>query len=63
MVEAIDRSELLAMIETQDLQIVDVLPPAEYESDHIPGAVNIPLRTLDGETTRVLDHAKPVAVY
>ncbi len=44
-------------------QLVDVLPEAEYAELHLPGAVNIPLKTLDARTTSSLDRAAPVAVY
>ena len=63
MVKAIDRSELLRLIEADSVQLVDVLPAAEYQVEHIPGAVNIPLKRLNQETTQILDRAKPVAVY
>jgi rhodanese-related sulfurtransferase len=43
--------------------LVDVLPAQEYEAEHIPGAINIPLRTLGRATTRQLDAARPVIVY
>ncbi len=63
MVESIERSELLRLIEADAVQVVDVLPAAEYQREHIPGAVNIPLKSLSQETTRLLDRSKPVAVY
>ena len=45
-------------------QLVDVRPMAEYEDEHISGAINLPLKTLDGETaSRVLDRDRPVVVY
>ena len=46
----IDRMRLLSLIDS-GAQVVDVLPEREYEAIHIPGAVNIPLKTLDAETT------------
>jgi rhodanese-related sulfurtransferase len=48
---------------TERAQLVDVLPPAEYEEFHLPAAVNIPLKTLNGETTAGLDRDRPVVVY
>jgi rhodanese-related sulfurtransferase len=45
------------------IQVVDVLPPAEYRRSHIPGAVSLPLKTLTEDTAQVLDRTKPVAVY
>ena len=62
MVTDIDRSALLELIDG-DVQIVDVLPEAEYLDGHIPGAVNIPRKSLDENTARVLDRGKPVVVY
>lgn len=44
-------------------QIVEVLPADEYEEEHLPGAVNIPLKTLDARTTARLDRRAPVVVY
>ncbi len=44
-------------------QLVEVLPPAEYEDMHLPGAVNIPLKSLDRETTARLERDRPVIVY
>jgi rhodanese-related sulfurtransferase len=58
----INRQTLLELI-VSGAQIVDVLPRGEYQSGHIPGAVNIPLRKLNAETTSVLQRDKPVVVY
>ena len=44
-------------------QLVEVLPEAEYAEQHLPGAVNIPLKTLDAGSTAPLDPARPTAVY
>ena len=44
-------------------QLVEVLPREEYEEQHLRGAVNIPLKELDAETTAGLDRAKAVIVY
>jgi rhodanese-related sulfurtransferase len=56
----IDRlQELMA----EGAQVVEVLPADDYEEMHLPGAVSIPLRKLDADTTAVLDRGKPVVVY
>lgn len=47
----------------QGTQLVEVLPVEEYAEMHLPGAVNIPLKTLDAATTADLDRARPVVVY
>jgi rhodanese-related sulfurtransferase len=62
-VERISRDKLQRLIEKDAVQLVDVLGESEYRQGHIPGALNIPLRTLDEETTRALSKDKPIAVY
>jgi rhodanese-related sulfurtransferase len=44
-------------------QIVDVLPEREYAESHLPGAINVPLKALDADTTAGLDRARAVVVY
>jgi rhodanese-related sulfurtransferase len=44
-------------------QLVEVLPAGEYEEQHLPGAINVPLKQLDGDGTAVLVKANPVIVY
>lgn len=44
-------------------QLVDVLPAREYAADHLPGARNIPLTTLDQQATAPLHPDQPVIVY
>lgn len=44
-------------------QLVEVLPPAEYEEPRLPRAINIPLKMLDEQTTAALDRSKAVVVY
>ena len=45
------------------VQLVEVLPDKEYDEDHLPGAISIPLTSLDRDTTLVLDAPKPIVVY
>ena len=45
-------------------QLVEVLPPVEYGEEHLIGAINLPLKSLTGETAaRVLDRGRPIVVY
>jgi rhodanese-related sulfurtransferase len=44
-------------------QLVEVLPEEEYDEEHLPGAINIPLKTLDADATASLDKGSPVVVY
>jgi rhodanese-related sulfurtransferase len=47
----------------QGAQLVDVLGDDEFEHDHLPGAINIPLKKLDATTAARLDRNRPVLVY
>jgi rhodanese-related sulfurtransferase len=44
-------------------QLVEVLPHEEFAEEHLPGAINLPLKTLDAETAAGLDKRNPVVVY
>ena len=44
-------------------QLVEVLPAAEYSDEHLPGAINLPLKQLNGTAAEQLDQTRPVIVY
>jgi len=44
-------------------QIIEVLPQKEYEQEHLPGAINIPLKELDAKRASALRKDDPVVVY
>jgi rhodanese-related sulfurtransferase len=44
-------------------QLVEVLPAEGFREEHLPGAINIPLKQLDATSAAVLDPARPVIVY
>jgi rhodanese-related sulfurtransferase/predicted transcriptional regulator len=46
-VEAIDRDELIARMRRDEIELVDVRPPEEFEAGHIDGARSIPLDELE----------------
>ena len=58
----IDRDEVQRLL-AEGAQLVEVLPREEFEEEHLPGAINIPLKTMDAETTRRLERERPVIVY
>jgi rhodanese-related sulfurtransferase len=58
----IGRDEVQRLV-ADGAQLVDVLGEEEYEYDHLPGAVNLPLRRLDAEAGGVLDTGRPVVAY
>lgn len=57
------RAEDVKRLLEQGAQLVDVLPPEDYEESHLPGALNIPLRQLDATTSSRLDRKRAVIVY
>jgi phage shock protein E len=62
MPEAIDRERVQELLRA-GAQLVEVLPAEEYTDEHLPGAVNIPLKELNAGTVAQLDRARPVIVY
>jgi len=63
-ITSIDRSGLLRLIEAENAQIVDVLPKAEYDEAHLPGARHLPLKGLTAATAATgLSSSRPVVVY
>ncbi|WP_084037188.1 rhodanese-like domain-containing protein [Haloechinothrix halophila] len=57
-----DRERVQRLVD-DGAQLVEVLPRAEYEHEHIAGARHIWLRKLDTEAPRRLDRNTPVIVY
>jgi rhodanese-related sulfurtransferase len=57
----IDRETVQEMVK-HGAQLVEVLPAKEYAEDHLPGAVNHPLRQIAREADRI-DRNRPVIVY
>jgi rhodanese-related sulfurtransferase len=58
----IDRERLRRLV-GGGAQLVEVLPTSEYEEDHLPGAVNLPLRQIERRADALLDRNRPVIVY
>ena len=63
MPKSIDRHQVQRLLAEQQAQLVEVLPAGEYDDEHLPGAINIPLKQLDRQTTSRLDQSRPVIVY
>ncbi|MGH2771028.1 MAG: rhodanese-like domain-containing protein [Actinomycetota bacterium] len=61
--EQIDRKKLQQLIEGDSARLVEVLPAKAYVEEHLPGAINIPLKKLGDEAPRRLDPQRPVIVY
>ena len=62
MAAAVELAQLKRLL-AEGAQLVEVLPAAEYAEEHLPGAVNIPLKQLDATTVGQLDRSRPVVVY
>jgi rhodanese-related sulfurtransferase/CBS domain-containing protein len=62
MFERIDYGKLRDLLDG-GAQLVEVLPPEEYAEEHLPGAINIPLKQLDAESSAILNKREPVIVY
>ena len=60
---AIFRDGVRRLVQEEGAQLVDVLPREEYEEEHLPGAINIPLKELDREMIARLNWDAPVIVY
>jgi rhodanese-related sulfurtransferase len=58
----LEREDVRRLVEA-GAQLVEVLPREEYEEEHLPGAISIPLKELNRETARVLRRDCPVIVY
>jgi rhodanese-related sulfurtransferase len=63
MATKIDNDGLRSLLDRGDAQLVEVLPSEEYEEEHLPGAISLPLKQLDASTAAVLDPSRPVIVY
>ena len=62
-IAAYKAAEVVSQLVQRDAQLVEVLGPKEYETEHLPGAINIPLKTLSRQTTKLLDTRRPVIPY
>ena len=62
MTQEVDRDGVRRLME-QGAQIIDVLPAREYGEEHLPGAINLPLRRIEAEASQVLDRSRPIVVY
>jgi rhodanese-related sulfurtransferase len=55
--------EEFSRLRDADAQVVEVLPKEDYDWAHIPDAINLPLKELDGTTASKLDRSRDVVVY
>jgi rhodanese-related sulfurtransferase len=60
---SIDRHQVQRLLAEQQAQLVEVMPTAGYEDEHLPEAISIPLKELERQAAKRLDRARPVIVY
>ena len=45
-------------------QLVEVLPADEFDEEHLPGAIHLPLKSLTADSAgAALDRGRPIVVY
>src|SRR5262245_24535482 len=59
----IRRKDVKTLVAQGRAQLVEVLPAAAYKKEHLPHSVNIPLQTLNADTTKSLRKDVAVIVY
>ncbi len=47
----------------QGAKVIDVRSPEEFNSGHLPGAINIPLANLESGLTQVTDKQASIVLY
>ena len=55
--------EAAQQLVAEGAQLVEVLPKEEFDEQHLPGAMHIPLRKIDSEVRASLAPERPVVVY
>jgi ArsR family transcriptional regulator len=60
--EPVSRKELLARLRKGSVTVLDVRPEDEFALGHLPGATNIPLRTLEARLSE-LDPSQEIVAY
>lgn len=63
-IELISVEEMDTLLSLENVQLIDVRTPEEFEGGHIKGAINIDYRDKNfKEMLSKIDKSKPVAVY
>ena len=62
--KSVDAQQFAEVIANKDVQLVDARTPEEFSEGHIPGSVNIDVKSdnFDAQIAQ-LDSSRPVAVY
>lgn len=60
--KTIGREEVRRLV-AGDAQLVEVLPANEYDEEHLPKAISLPLRRIESQASTILDRTRAVIVY
>lgn len=59
----VELARLKELLDSGGVQLIEVLPEKEYAEEHLPGAINIPLKSMNEESVGHLDRGAPTVVY
>lgn len=59
----VELARLKEMLDRGGVQLIEVLPEKEYAEEHLPGAINIPLKSMNPGSVGDLDRSAPTVVY
>lgn len=59
----VELARLKEMLDSGGVQLIEVLPEKEYAAEHLPGATNIPLKSMNEESVGHMDRGTPTVVY
>ncbi|WP_164856191.1 rhodanese-like domain-containing protein [Lujinxingia sediminis] len=51
------------IVEGEDFVLIDILNPEDYQREHIPGAINIPVESLKERARKDLGKNQRIVVY
>ena len=63
MPQTITTEELQRLVETGHPQLIEVLPRSDYDDEHLPGAISVPLGELTAQAVAELDRDRPIVTY
>jgi len=59
----IDRHEVQRLMAEESATLIEVLPRSDYDAEHIAGAISLPIKELDAQSTAHFSKDDPVIVY
>ena len=59
----IDRNEVQRLMAEENAMLVEVMSKDTYDEEHIAGAISIPIKELNADSTSHLDNDRPIIVY